>query len=216
MNTKSFGNGYVGIKINSISEIMKYNALKEIFSIWSDDEDTSFEDDIEVTDDDGNVTEREPTENEKIERYLEAFNNGIVLYAVFQLDCGQVFSDLPTTFQSKYAIGQQVFIMMDNKIVSGRIVFISLSDYEDDKKLYVDYRSRDIGEKIYRIVSANLCPTRYLDYYSFSERDRIERNLKVALNKNYVILEIDRNYVSRSLGDIFSSKEELVKHLMEQ
>lgn len=215
MNTKNFGSGYVGIKINSISEIMKYNALKEHFSIWNEYEGT-FDDDVEVTDDDGNVTEREPTENEKIERYLEAFNNGIVLYAVFQLDCGRVFSDLPTTFQSKYAIGQQVFIMMDNKIVSGRIVFISLSDYEDDKKLYVDYRSRDIGEKIYRIVSANLCPTRYLDYYSFSERDRIERNLKVALNKNYVILEIDRNYVSRSLGDIFSSKEELVKHLMEQ
>lgn len=214
MNTKNFGSGYVGIKINSISEIMKYNALKEQFSIWNEYEGT-FDDDVEVTDDDGNVTEREPTENEKIERYLEAFNNGIVLYAVFQLDCGRVFSDLPTTFQSKYAIGQQVFIMMDNKIVSGRIVFISLSDYEDDKKLYVDYRSRDIGEKIYRIVSANLCPTRYLDY-SFSERDRIERNLKVALNKNYVILEIDRNYVSRSLGDIFSSKEELVKHLMEQ
>lgn len=215
MNTKDFGNGYIGIKINSISEIMKYNALKEQFSIWNEYEGT-FDDDVEVTDDDGNVTEREPTENEKIERYLEAFNNGIVLYAVFQLDCGRVFSDLPTTFQSKYAIGQQVFIMMDNKIVSGRIVFISLSDYEDDKKLYVDYRSRDIGEKIYRIVSANLCSTRYLDYYSFSERDRIERNLKVALNKNYVVLDIDRTYVSRSLGDIFSSKEELVKHLMEQ
>lgn len=215
MNTKNFENGYVGIKINSISEIMKYNALKEIFSIWSEYEYT-FDDDVEVTDDNGNVTEREPTENEKIERYLEAFNNGTVLYAVFQLDCGRIFSDLPTTFQSKYAIGQQVFIMMDNKIVSGRIVFISLSDYEDDKKLYVDYHCRDIGEKIYNIVSTNLCPTRYLNYYSFSERDRIERNLKAALNKNYVVLGIERTYVSRSLGDIFSSKEELVKHLMEQ
>lgn len=215
MNTKDFGNGNVGIKINSISEIMKYNALKEQFSIWNEYEGT-FDDDVEVTADDGKVTEREPTENEKIERYLEAFNNGVVLYAVFQLDCGRVFSDLPTTLQSKYAIGQQVFTMGDNKIVSGRIVFISLSDYEDDKKLYVDYHSRDIGEKIYNIVSANLCPTRYLNYYSFSERDRIERNLKVALNKNYVILEIDRNYVSRKHGEIYSSKEELVKHLMEQ
>lgn len=215
MNTKNFGNGYVGIKINSISEIMKYNALKEQFSIWNEYE-CAFDDDVEVTDDDGNVTEREPTENEKIERILEAFNNGTVLYAVFQLDCGRVFSDLATTFQSKYAIGQQVFTMKDNKIVSGRIVFISLSDYEDDKKLYVDYHCRDIGEKIYNIVSANLCPTRYLDYYSFSERDRIKRILKVALNKNYVVLEIGRNYVSRSLGDIFSSKEELIKHLMEQ
>lgn len=215
MNTKNFGNGYVGIKINSISEIMKYNALKEQFSIWNEHEGT-FDDDVEVTDDDGNVTEREPTENEKIERYLEAFNNGTVLYAVFQLDCGRVFSDLATTYQSKYAIGQQVFIMRDNKIASGRIVLISLSDYEDDKKLYVDYHSRDIGERIYNIVSTNLCPTSYRNYYSFSERDRIERCLKAALNNNYVILDIDRNYVSKRLGDIFSSKEELVKHLMEQ
>ncbi len=68
------------------------------------------------------------------ERILEAFNNGTVLYAVFHLDCGRVFSDLPTTFQSKYAVGQKVFIMMDNRIVSGRIVLISLSDYEDDEK----------------------------------------------------------------------------------
>lgn len=120
MNTKNFGNGYVGIKINSISEIMKYNALKEQFSIWNEYE-CAFDDDVEVTDDNGNVTEREPTENEKIERILEAFNNGTVLYAVFQLDCGRVFSDLATTFQSKYAIGQQVFTMKDNKIVSGRI-----------------------------------------------------------------------------------------------
>lgn len=146
MNTKNFGNGYVGIKINSISEIMKYNALKEQFSIWNEYE-CAFDDDVEVTDDDGNATEREPTENEKIERYLEAFNNGTVLYAVFQLDCGRVFSDLATTFQSKYAIGQQVFTMKDNKIVSGRIVFISLSDCEDERILYVDYHSRDIGEK---------------------------------------------------------------------
>lgn len=56
MNTKNFGNGYVGIKINSISEIMKYNALKEQFSIWNEYEGT-FDDDVEVTDDDGNVTE---------------------------------------------------------------------------------------------------------------------------------------------------------------
>lgn len=40
MNTKNFGNGYVGIKINSISEIMKYNALKEQFSIWNEYEGT--------------------------------------------------------------------------------------------------------------------------------------------------------------------------------
>ena len=75
MNTKNFGNGYVGIKINSISEIMKYNALKEQFSIWNEYEGT-FDDDVEVTDDDGNVTEREPTENEKIHIYLQNVSPG--------------------------------------------------------------------------------------------------------------------------------------------
>lgn len=89
MNAKNFFDGYVGIKINSISEILRYNALEGIFSIWSEHEDT-FEDYVEVTDDDGNVTEREPTENEKLERILEAFKNGTTLYATFWLDCGKV------------------------------------------------------------------------------------------------------------------------------
>lgn len=54
-------------------------------------------------------------------------------YMQFPAGLWTSLSDLATTYQSKYAIGQQVFIMRDNKIVSGRIVLISLSDYEDDK-----------------------------------------------------------------------------------
>lgn len=100
MNTKNFGNGYVGIKINSISEIMKYNALKEQFSIWNEYEGT-FDDDVEVTDDDGNVTEREPTENEKIERYLEAFNNGTIL-------CSFPAGLWTSLFRFSYYISEQV------------------------------------------------------------------------------------------------------------
>lgn len=110
MNTKNFFDGYVGIKINSISEILRYNALKGIFSIWSEHEDT-FEDYVEVTDYYGNVTEREPTEDEKLKRILEAFKNGSTLYATFWLDCGKVVPKANTTLQSNFRVGQEVFFM---------------------------------------------------------------------------------------------------------
>lgn len=135
MNTKNFFDGYVGIKINSISEILRYNALKGIFSIWSEHEDT-FEDYVEVTDDDGNVTKREPTENEKLERILEAFKNGSTLYATFWLDCGKVVPKANTTLQSNFRVGQEVFFMDENKICSKIIFRILLNKV-------VDYDSAD-------------------------------------------------------------------------
>lgn len=148
MNTKNFGDGYVGVKINSISEIMKYNALKEIFSIWSENEDT-FEDYVEVIDDNGNVTEREPTENEELERILEAFKNGTTLYATFWLDCGKVVPNANTTLQSNFRVGQEVFFMDENKICSKlifRILLNKVVDYDssDDNTSITNGKTDDI------------------------------------------------------------------------
>lgn len=148
MNTKNFFDGYVGIKINSISEILRYNALKGIFSIWSEHEDT-FEDYVEVTDDDGNVTKREPTENEKLERILEAFKNGSTLYATFWLDCGKVVPKANTTLQSNFRVGQEVFFMDENKICSKiifRILLNKVVDYDsaDDHTSITNRNTDDI------------------------------------------------------------------------
>lgn len=203
MKTKDFGNGYVGIKINSISEIMKYNALKEIFSIWSDDEDTSFDDDVEVTDDNGEVTEREPTENEKLERILEAFKNGVGLYATFWLDCGEVVQCAETTLQSNFRVGQEVFFMKENKICSKHIFRILLNkvvnhDSSDDNTFITERNTNVIGmhnekKNLYWLGDPK-------DYISISGKNCIKYN-KIEVKKE---------------SEIFATKEELVKHLMRQ
>ena len=72
MNTKAFDNGYVGIKLNSVSDIMKYNALNTNFSICNEYEDY-FDEYVKEDDGTGNFTEREPTENKKLERILQAW-----------------------------------------------------------------------------------------------------------------------------------------------
>lgn len=203
MNTKHFFDGYVGIKINSISEIMKYNALKGIFSIWSESEDT-FEDYVEVTDDNGNVTEREPTENEKLERILEAFKNGTTLYATFWLDCGKVVPKANTTLQSNFRVGQEVFFMDENKICSKlifRILLNKVVDYDasDDHTSITNGKTDDIirmqhvKENLYWLGNTksyiSTCNRKCIEYYNFEVKKESE---------------------------IFATKEELVKHLMEQ
>lgn len=203
MKTKNFGSRYVGIKINSISEIMKYNALKEIFSIWSDDDDTSFDDYVEITDDNGEVTEREPTENEKLERILEAFKNGIGLYATFWLDCGKVVRCAETTLQSNFRVGQEVFFMKENKICSKHIFRILLNkvvnyDASDDNTFITEENTNVIcmhNEKknLYWLGEPR-------DYISISGKKSIE----------YKKIEVKKE------SEIFATKEELVKHLMRQ
>lgn len=203
MNTKNFGDGYVGIKINSISEIMKYYALKRNFSIWSESEDT-FEDYVEVTDDNGNVTEREPTENEKLERILEAFKNGTTLYATFWLDCGKVVPNANTTLQSNFRVGQEVFFMDENKICSKlifRILLNKVVDYDssDDHTSITNGKTDDIIRMLH--VKENLYWLgNTKSYISTCDRKCIE----------YYQLEVKKE------SEIFATKEELVKHLMEQ
>lgn len=179
MNTKNFFDGYVGIKINSISEILRYNALKGIFSIWSEHEDT-FEDYVEVTDDDGNVTEREPTEDEKLKRILEAFKNGSILYATFWLDCGKVVPKANTTLQSNFRVGQEVFFMDENKICSKIIFRILLNkvvdcDSADDHTSITNGQTDDIirmcheKENLYWLGNTksyiSTCDRKCIEYY---------------------------------------------------
>lgn len=78
ITTAVFSNNYVGIKLNSVSDIMKYNALNNQFLICNENE-YYFDEYVEEYDGTGNITEREPTENEKLERILRAFSDGQTL-----------------------------------------------------------------------------------------------------------------------------------------
>lgn len=178
MKTRMFSNNYVGIKLESVSDVMKYNALRNIFSICNDAEDY-FDEHIGEEDEDGNYIEREPTDDEKLESILKAFNAGESLYATFWLDCGDVVPVKATTLQSDFYVNQEVFFMQDNKICKGYIREINLS-------------------QIYS--AANGVPTKIVASY------------KVCTGRNWGGAE----YVNLEGDNIFATKEDLVKSLMEE
>lgn len=213
MKTRVFDANYVGIKLESVSEIMKYNALSANFSICNESE-YYFDEYIEEDDGTGNITEREPTESEKLERILQAFNNGDKLYATFWLDCGEVVPNAATTLQSNFRVGQEVFTMNNNKVIKVEIRHIWLSRGNE-----IPYSAEDTRQAVGRITrEMRNCVTTLsvndstLDYIK-SEIDAV----KVMGESMAYVKNKDKNFYKLvKLSEVFATKEELVKHLMEE
>lgn len=209
MKTKVFENDYVGIRINSVAEIMQYSALPN-FAICDEygeyfDEYVRGEDNIE----------REPTENEIQERVLQAFSEGRTLYAAFYLSCGQVVPRSATTLQCDFRVGQWVYTMRDNKIVVGEVLYIGLTDSNKSDTKETLFVVEKTASKVFAIV-ANELGSSSKNYLCFNARKRLEDTIRDALFEQSVILKIDKVFETRKLDEIFASKEELISHLINE
>ena len=211
MNTRMFSNGYVGIKLNSVSEIMKFNALCANFSICNESE-YYFDENVEEDDGTGNFTEREPTENEKLERILQAFNNGDELYATFWLDCGEVVPNAATTLQTDFRIGQEVFTMRDNKITKVKIHRLWLSEGRDVCRI-TDMLVADIMREMHNCVTTLSANDATINYIK-SMIDGV--SIKDGSMAYVANVEGSVKFSLVMLSELFATKEELVKHLMEE
>lgn len=209
MRTKVFENDYVGIHVNSVAEIMQYSALPN-FAIC-DEYGECFD---ECVRGDDNI-EREPTENEIQERVLQAFSEGRTLYATFYLSCGQVVPRSATTLQCDFRVGQRVYTMKDNKIVVGEVLRIDLTDSSKIGTKETLFVVEKTASKVYAIVTSGLGLSSE-NYICFNARKRLEDTVRDALFEQSVILNIDNMLESRKLDEIFTSKEELVNHLMNE
>lgn len=211
MNTRVFDNNYVGIKLNNVSEIMKYNALSANFSICNESE-YYFDEYVEEDDGTGNITEREPTENEKLERILQAFNDGETLYATFWLDCGEVVPSAATTLQSDLRAGQHVYTMRDNKITKVKICRLWLSEGQDvcrDTCMIVSDIMREMHNCV-TTLSANDATAAYI-------KNKID-GVKIMDDSMAYVANVEGlvKFSLVKLSELFATKEELVEHLMEE
>jgi len=211
MNTKAFDNGYVGIKLNSVSDIMKYNALNTNFSICNEYEDY-FDEYVKEDDGTGNFTEREPTENEKLERILQAFKDGQTLYATFLLDCGEVFPTASTTMQTDFYVGQEVFTMNHNSVIKARVQRLWLSRGGETYFKDSDYITSDIVREMRNCVTTLSANKSTLDYIS----SRINACKAMEDDFAYLVNKEKNFYKLVKLSEMFATKEDLVKHLMEE
>ena len=206
MKTSLFSDGKVGIKLNSVSEIMNFHALIDKFLICDDYEDY-FSEDVTDTDDDGIEFEREPTSEEVLKRILTAFNNGRDLYATFHLDCGKVVNDRRTTMQTDFYVGQKVYVMYNNKVTKTNIARLILTT-GDDCGITANAIAHDISNAFYDRCTTIAANNPTLDYIT----ELIDK-VKTPMHSSACVM-LGRCYRYVDLSEVFATKEELAKHLI--
>lgn len=131
---------FVGVEINTIQDAVKAQAagLKLV-------DKEGWEYSIYTIDDEETGEEREPTEQEIFEHITEDLSKGKEVYACMELSSDwEVQERAKTHLTTNFYVGQQVFLMRDNKIAEKTISRIIIEKNEDKEvcKLLLNYDSK--------------------------------------------------------------------------
>lgn len=121
---------FVGVEINTIQDVVKAQAagLKLV-------DKEGWEYSIYTIDDKETGEEREPTEQEIFERITKDLSEGKEVYACMELSSDwEVQERAKTHLTTNFYVGQQVFLLCDNKIAEKTISRIVLEKREDKDK----------------------------------------------------------------------------------
>lgn len=145
MNTNNaiyiFGH-MVGVEVENIQDVVK---AQEIGFYLSDEQGNGYDYTIMREDEEGNEVECEPTEQEIFERVSTALADGEKVYACMTLSPDwDVQRYAKTHLKTNFYVGQQVFLMRDNKIAEKTISRIIIGKNEDKEvcKLLLNYDSK--------------------------------------------------------------------------
>ena len=132
MNTNNaiyiFGH-MVGVEVENIQDVVK---AQEIGFYLSDEQGNGYDYTIMREDEEGNEVECEPTEQEIFERVSTALADGEKVYACMTLSPDwDVQRHANTHLKTNFYVGQQVFLLRDNKIAEKTISRIIIEKNED-------------------------------------------------------------------------------------
>lgn len=215
MKTIYFENSnIIGFEITTANDVIKAQELG--LYICNKDEDY-FDNYVTELDEDGYETEREATKDERTERMFKALREGQQLFAVFDFDNSgmKAVKNSATILASDFRIGQTVYTMRENKIVSGTILFLSLSKSKDNDKVYTDVRAKYLIEKVYSYCAAqsqHYCKD-FISLDSCCMKD-VKELVRESVNGDSVVLYIGGRKEARNMSEIFATKEELINSLL--
>lgn len=216
MKTEHFdGINEVGFELTSVQDVL--NALSLGMSII--DENECYLDADREGGEDG--FERPATTDEIIEDAQTAFRAGGKIYAVIPVPTDKtVISRKQTLLSSGFGVGQEVYAMRNDKIITGKIVYLSLSICSYTQNLLLDERAHNLGETVFETIASEINP-RFTNYYCLKKRDEVEREYKKVLKDNYALICVKetggyKSYYTYGLNEIFATKEELIRHLLEE
>lgn len=204
----------VGFEVATANDVIK---AQELGLFICNEDEYYFDEYVTELDEDGIETEREATKDERMERIIKALREGQQLYATFDFDdCGmKAVKKSATILASDFYVGQTVYTMQDNKIVSGTILYLSLSQSKDKKEPYIDVRATHIIEVVY-----NYCATQSNNYCSDfwnltpTHNQEVRELVRKSLNDNSVVLCIENRNEARQMSEVFATKEELINSLL--
>lgn len=135
MNTNNaiyiFGH-MVGVEVENIQDVVK---AQEIGFYLSDEQGNGYDYTIMREDEEGNEVECEPTEQEIFERVSTALADGEKVYACMTLSPDwDVQRYANTHLKTNFYVGQQVFLMRDNKIAEDKIIRVYLMKDKDEEE----------------------------------------------------------------------------------
>lgn len=204
----------VGFEVATANDVIK---AQELGLFICNKDEYYFDEYVTELDEDGNETEREATKDECTERMIKALREGQHLYATFNFDNSgmRAVKDSATILASDFYIGQTVYTMQNNKIVSGTILFLSLCKSKEKDRMYTDVCTTRLIENVYEF-----CATQSKSYCSnfwnlpASKRDIIRELARISLNENSVVLCIGECNRARNMSEIFATKAELINSLL--
>ncbi len=210
MKTITIGN-FVGFEITTIQEVVKAQACGLVIT---DKDGGDYHYEFEDEDENGDVFDREPTDKEVFDRIAEDIANGHTLVAGFWLDTDkvQVVPRAAITLQTDFHIGQEVYTMRNNKIIEAKVHRLWLTQGGETYFKNTDYLVSDIVREMRNCVTTLSANKATLNYIG----SRIDDCKAMEENMAYLVNKEKKLYKLVKLSDVFATKEELVKHLMEE
>jgi len=210
MKTITIGN-FVGFEITTIQEVVKAQACGLVIT---DKDGGDYHYEFEDEDENGDVFDREPTDKEVFDRIAEDIANGHTLVAGFWLDTDkvQVVPRAAITLQTDFHIGQEVYTMRNNKIIEAKVHRLWLTQGGETYFKNTDYLVSDIVREMRNCVTTLSANKATLNYIG----SRIDDSKAMEENMAYLVNKEKKLYKLVKLSDVFATKEELVKHLMEE
>ena len=121
---------FVGVEINTMQDVVKAQAagLKLV-------DKEGWEYSIYTIDDEETGEEREPTEQEIFEHITEDLSKGKEVYACMELSSDwEVQERAKTNLKTNFYVGQQVYLLRNNRIAEKTITRISLEKNDEGKE----------------------------------------------------------------------------------
>lgn len=207
MKTATYlGENIIGFKLSNIAEVIKAQAAglticNEFAEVYNY---------IYYTNEEGVECTKTLTEEDTLERIadnLKECNHEVYAYVLLN-DKYEILFNKCTTLQSDFGVGMKVYTMDNNKIVEATINYLSLSQGKLSSPIADSYLGR-IAERLYHMTHE------YSSLEPCTKQKMVEEMQTLATN-DFVVLNLKDKHLTRKLTEVFQTKEELVKHLMEQ